>query len=123
MDMVDATALEMVRKVKGITRALLCLHTGAIFPLVPVDQVLWPFAVRFRVPFRNLQDFLRRRVVNWRSQTGDVLVAQTGKGWIDRADLEFQTEPFQRQHLRVAKRLRKHGIPGVKIAEPHWDRM
>ena len=57
--------------------------------------------------------------MNWGSQTGDVLVAQAGERGIDRADFEFETEPFQHQHLRVAKRLRKHGIPGVKIAETH----
>jgi hypothetical protein len=51
MNMIDSPALEMVGKVKGITRALLCLHAGAIFPLVPVNQVLGPFAVRFRVLF------------------------------------------------------------------------
>ena len=51
MKMIDAASLEMVGKVKSITRALLCLHAGAIFPLVPVNQVLGPFAVCFRVLF------------------------------------------------------------------------
>src|SRR5205809_7145989 len=91
MDMVDATALEMVCKVKGITRALLCLHTGAIFPLMPVDQFLRPFAVRFRVSFRNLQDFLRMRVMNWCSQTGDVVVSQAGVMGLNLAYFEFIT--------------------------------
>ena len=39
MNMIDAAALEMIGKVKGIARALLCLDAGAIFPLVPVNQV------------------------------------------------------------------------------------
>ena len=34
MNMIDAAALEMVGKVKGIARALLCLGAGAIFSLV-----------------------------------------------------------------------------------------
>ena len=38
MNMIDAAALEMVGKVKGIARALLCLGAGAIFSLVPVNQ-------------------------------------------------------------------------------------
>jgi hypothetical protein len=46
-------------------------------------------------------------------------VAKAGKRRIHRADLEFETEPFQRQHLGVAKRLRKYLIPGVQIAETH----
>ena len=61
--------------------------------------------------------------MNGRAQTGDMLVAQARKRGVHRADLEFETEPFQRQHLRVAKRLRKHWIPGVKIAETHRLRL
>jgi hypothetical protein len=51
MNMIDAAALEMVGKVKGIARALFCLHAGTIFSLVPVNQVARPFAVRFRILF------------------------------------------------------------------------
>ncbi len=61
--------------------------------------------------------------MNGRVQTGDMLVPQARERGVHRADLKLEAEPFQRQHLRVAKRLRKHRIPGVKIAEPHWDRM
>jgi hypothetical protein len=54
MNMIHAAALEMIGKVKGITRALLCLDAGAIFSLVPVNQVARPFAIRFRILFGNL---------------------------------------------------------------------
>ena len=57
--------------------------------------------------------------MNGRAQTGYMLMAKARKRWIHRADLELETEPFQRQHLSVAKRLRKYWIPGVKIAETH----
>jgi hypothetical protein len=61
--------------------------------------------------------------MNGRAQTGDMLVAQARERGVHRADLKLETEPFQRQHLRVAKRLRKHWIPGVKIAETHRLRL
>src|SRR5438034_4087645 len=48
-----------------------------------------------------------------------MFMAQTGKGWIDRADLKFEAAPLQRQHLRIAKCLRNDRIARVKITEPH----
>ena len=51
MNMIDAATLEMVGKVKGIACALLCLDAGAIFSLVPANQIARPFAVSFRVLF------------------------------------------------------------------------
>jgi hypothetical protein len=51
MNMIDSAALEIVGKVKGITRTLLCLRTGTIFLLMPVNQVARPFALRFRALF------------------------------------------------------------------------
>jgi hypothetical protein len=52
-----------------------------------------------------------------------MLMAQARQRGVHRADLKLKTQPFQRQHLRVAKRLRKHWIPGVKIAETHRLRL
>ena len=46
--MIHAAALEMVGKVKGVARALPCLHTGAILSLMPGNQIARPRAVRFR---------------------------------------------------------------------------
>ena len=57
--------------------------------------------------------------MNGRAQTIDMLVPKARERGVHRADLKLETELFQRQHLRVAKRLRKHWIPGVKIAETH----
>jgi hypothetical protein len=48
-----------------------------------------------------------------------MLVAKARKRWIHRTDIELETEPFQRQHFSVAKRLRKYWIPRVKIAKAH----
>jgi hypothetical protein len=50
-----------------------------------------------------------------------MFVTQTGERRIDRANLELDAAPFQSQHFGIAKRLRDHRIPGVKIAEPHRD--
>ena len=61
--------------------------------------------------------------MNRRAQTGDMLVPEACERGVHRADLKLETEPFQRQHLCVAKRLRKHWIPGVKIAETHRLRL
>ncbi len=51
MNMIDTAALEMVGKVKSISRALLRLDTRAILSLVPINQVARPFAVHFRIFF------------------------------------------------------------------------
>ncbi len=48
-----------------------------------------------------------------------MFMAQTGKGWIDRADRQPETQPLQRQHLGIAKCLRNNRIAGVKITEQH----
>src|SRR5438477_12377970 len=48
-----------------------------------------------------------------------MLVAKARERGVHRADLKLETELFQRQHLRVAKRLRRHWIPGVNIAATH----
>ena len=61
--------------------------------------------------------------MNGRAQIGDMLVPQARERGVHRADLKLETEPFQRQHFGVAKRLRKHWIPGVKIAETHRLRL
>jgi hypothetical protein len=61
--------------------------------------------------------------MNGRAQTGDMLVPQARERGIHRTDLKLETESFQRQHLRIAKGLRKHWIPGVKIAETHRNPM
>ena len=61
--------------------------------------------------------------MNGRAQTGNMLVPQARERGIHRADLKLEAEPFQRQHLRVAKRLGKDGITGVKIAETHRLRL
>ena len=57
--------------------------------------------------------------MNGRAQTGYMLMTKARKRWVHRADFELETEPFQREHLGVAKCLRKYWIPGVKIAETH----
>jgi hypothetical protein len=57
--------------------------------------------------------------MNGRAQIGYMLVTKARKRWIHRADLEFETEPFQCQHFSVTKRLRNYGIPGIKIAKTH----
>lgn len=57
--------------------------------------------------------------MNGRAQAGDMFVTQAGKWRIDRSDRQFETKPLQREHLRIAKRLRNDGIARVKITEPH----
>jgi hypothetical protein len=51
MNMIDPAALEMVGKVKGVARALFCLHARAIFLVVLLNQVARPFAVCFSIVF------------------------------------------------------------------------
>src|SRR5437868_13986533 len=46
-------------------------------------------------------------------------MAQAGQRWIHRTDHKFDTAPFERQHLRVAKGLRDYWVTRVKIAKSH----
>ena len=53
MKMIDPAAREEVRKIESVARSLLCLHAGAIFLLVPIDEIAWPFAANFRILLRD----------------------------------------------------------------------
>ena len=57
--------------------------------------------------------------MNGRTQGRDMFVTQTGKRRIDRPDRQVETESLQREHLRIAKRLRNDGIARVKITKTH----
>ena len=119
MNVIDTIAREIFCEVEGIACALPCFDTRAVFPLVLIDELTRPFAGCFRIVFPDFENLLRRRVVDGRTEPGDVFVTQTGERRIDRANLKFDAAPFQRQHLRIAKRLRDDGVAGVKITESH----
>ena len=103
--MIDATTREKLGEIEGIARSLLGFHLLAVFLLVPINKLGWPFPSRFRIFFPDSENFLGWRVVNRRTQPGDMFVTQTRERRINRANLKVDTNPFQRQHLRVAKRL------------------
>src|SRR4030095_780413 len=122
VDMIDTVAREELCEVKGIASALPCFDALAVFPLVLIDVLARPFAggpAVFRFFFPDCKILLGRGVVDGSTQPGNVFVTQTGERGINRANLKFDAEPFQGQHLRIAKRLRDNRIPGVKIAEAH----
>src|SRR5436190_23453837 len=87
------------------------LSRSAISLLMLLDKIARPFAGCSRRVLQNFQDFLRRRVMNGGAQAGDMFVTQTCKWRMDRSDDQFETEPLQRQHFRIAKRLRNDWIP------------
>src|ERR1043166_5402087 len=122
MHMIHPAARKELREIKGIARAQFRLHAWPIFLLVLRNERGRPFecgAASFCIFFPDPQNLLGRRVVNWGAQPADVFMAQTSEWRIHRADYELDAAPFQRQHFRVAKRLRDYGETGVKITEPH----
>ena len=108
--MVNAVACEKICEIESVARAQLCLRARAVFLFVLTNKVARPFAARPRCLFRNFQNFLRRRVMNGRAQARDMFMPKSREWRMHRSDCQFQTEPLQGQHLRVAKRLRNHGI-------------
>ncbi len=61
--------------------------------------------------------------MNRRPQAGNMFMAQTGKRRVNRADHKLHAALFQRQHLRIAKRLRDYWVSGVKVTKPHSLRL
>jgi hypothetical protein len=75
--MLDATTPEKLGEIEGIARSLLGFYLPAVFLLVPINKLGWPFPSRFRIFFPDSENFLRRRVVNRRTQPRDMFVTQT----------------------------------------------
>src|SRR5205823_1849251 len=48
-----------------------------------------------------------------------MFMTQTRERRINRANLKIDTNPFQRQHLRVTKRLGDDGVARIKVTESH----
>ncbi len=103
--MIDATTREKLGEIEGIARSLLGLYLPAVFLLVPINKLDWPFASRFCIFFPDSENFLGWRVVNRCAQPRDMFVTQTRERRINRANLKIDANPFQRQHFRVTKRL------------------
>ena len=120
--MIDSIAREKVREIERIARTLLGLDLVPVFPLVPIYELLGPFAGCFRILLPNSQDFLRWRVTDRGAELGDMFVTQTREWRVNRANLEGDTKPFQRQHLSIAKSLGNNRITGIEITESHRDR-
>src|ERR1041385_1218801 len=119
MDVIDAVAREKVREVKSVASALLCLDARAVFAFMKIDKHTWPFAARLCLFFPEAQNWLRRRVMNRCAQPGDMLVAQAGQRRINRPNFKRPPEPFQREHLHVAKGVRDDRVTRVEITESH----
>ena len=65
--MMHVCARKEICEVECIARSQFCLCPGPIFVVVLLDQITRPFAGGFRVALENLQNLLRRRVMNWRA--------------------------------------------------------
>jgi len=119
---IDTIAREKIREIERIARSLLGLDLLPVSSLVPIYEFLGPFAGCFRILFPDSQNFLRWRVTDRGAEPGDMFVTQTREWWVNRANFEGDTKPFQRQHLSIAKGLGNNRITGIKITESHRDR-
>jgi hypothetical protein len=120
--MIDAAAIKELGKVQGIAGALFCLGLEPIFAVVLLNEITRPFAGSVRLALEDLQNLLRRRVVDGRAQSGDMFVAQAGERRINRADHKLDPAPFESEHFRIAKRLRDYRVTRIEITEPHQNR-
>ena len=120
MKMVDLLALEEFREIAGVSRPRRRLHPAAIFLVVRLDQRLRPALFRARLFFPEPQDRRRRRVMNRRLQPPGMRVPNAGQRRMNRTDRESEPQPFEREHLRVAKSLREDGITRIEVAEAHF---
>src|ERR1700674_256817 len=120
MKMADLVPGEQLREVSGISRPRRRLDPAAVFLLVRRDQRGRPsiFLARFLLP--QAQDWLGRRIKNRRLQSPGVRMPDAGQRRMDRADRERKAPPFEREHFRVAKRLRENRVTRVEVAETHF---
>ncbi len=119
----DAAARKQFRKIKRVARSLLCLKGGTVFFFMRSHQRPGPLSGAFGGSRSDLQDFLRRRIMNRGAQACQILMAQTGQRRINGADHQVEPQPLQRQHFGVAKRLRNNRITRVKITKAHSLRL
>src|SRR5581483_3327058 len=70
MHVLDATARKQFRKIKRVARSLPRLKGGTVLFFVRSHQRLGPLSGAFGVSLSDLQNFLRRRVMNRGAQAG-----------------------------------------------------
>ena len=67
VDMIRAASGKETGEVQGIARAQFCFGPGPVFAVVSLNEIARPFSGGLHVALEDLQNLLRRRVVNGRA--------------------------------------------------------